>query len=362
MQCVSQSMFQSPPFGVQFPAGSFANTYPILMWWLTIVLLGLLTYPLVFAALRGFADRGYTFGKTLSLLLVTYCAWILASVRLVAFSHLSLLLALGLLLVAGVVSFALQREAMLAFVRQHWRLLLLEELLFTSAFLLFAGIRSLDPDLWAVYLGGEKPMEVAFLNSILRSPYMPPFDPWFAGGYINYYYYGFVIIGALIKLTGIAPATAFNLAIPTLFALTFTGAFALVYGLTRRYSFALLGGYFAALIGNSDGAAQVIGLVRAALAHLSIPMFDYWSSSRIIPYTINEFPFLEFSLRRSASPRHQYAHCRLHARYRGCPADGAGSSPVPVRPGGLRFRYAGMRQPLGHAGLRAAAGSRFPAA
>src|SRR5581483_9068685 len=155
-------------------------------------------------------------------------------------------------------------------------------------------IRALNPDLWSPYRPGEKPMELAFLNAILRSPYMPPLDPWFAGGYINYYYYGYVIFGALIKLTGIVPTTAFNLAIPTLFALTFTGAVVIVYSFVRSIPFALLGGYFAALIGNLDGLVQVRGQLLALLIRSQPHPFDYWQSSRIIPSTINEFPFWSF--------------------------------------------------------------------
>ncbi|HVB73569.1 MAG TPA: DUF2298 domain-containing protein, partial [Ktedonobacteraceae bacterium] len=250
--------------------------------------------PLVFAALRGLSDRGYIFGKLLGMLLLAYFAWLLACLHMVAFSHLSTLIAGGVMLVVGTGLFFLQRREILAFLRRRWRLLLVEEGLFTLVFLLFVGIRALNPDLWNIYLGGEKPMEMAFLNAVLRSPYMPPLDPWFSGGYINYYYYGYILFGALIKLTGIAPTTAFNLAIPTLFALTFTGAVSLVYSLTRRFSLALLGGYFAALIGNFDGLLQVKGQLAAALAHLPVPLFDYWRSSRIIPYTINEFPFWSF--------------------------------------------------------------------
>jgi YYY domain-containing protein len=173
-------------------------------------------------------------------------------------------------------------------------LLLIEEAIFTLAFLLFIGIRSLNPDLWHIYFGGEKPMELAFLNAVLRSPYMPPYDPWFAGGYINYYYYGYVIFGACIKLIGIVPGVAFNLAIPTIFALTFTGVMTLVYSFSRSFPIALLGGYFAALIGNFDGLLQLKDQFFAWFSKVHMPLFDYWRSSRIIPFTINEFPFWSF--------------------------------------------------------------------
>jgi YYY domain-containing protein len=285
---------QSPSFGSQFPQHSPSNTYPVFFWWLALALLGVLAYPLTFPALRGLTDRGYIFSKTLGLLLLAYIAWMLANLHLIAFSHLSMLVVCLSLLFLALVLYWWQRKAITRFIRQRWRLLLIEEGIFTLAFLAFVAIRSFNPDLWNPLFGGEKPMELAFLNAVLRSPYMPPYDPWFSGGYINYYYYGYVIFGALIKLTGIVPTTAFNLAIPTLFALTFTGVVTVVYSFTRRFSLALLGGYFAALIGNFDGVLQLKQQFAALLSHMQPAAFNYWQSSRIIPFTINEFPFWSF--------------------------------------------------------------------
>ncbi|HEX9373316.1 MAG TPA: DUF2298 domain-containing protein, partial [Roseiflexaceae bacterium] len=91
-----------------------------------------------------------------------------------------------------------------------------------------AALRALNPDLWQPIWGGEKPFEFGFLNAILRSPVMPPYDPFFSDGTINYYYYGLFLVSLPVKATGIPPAVAFNLIVPTLFALTLIGAFALV--------------------------------------------------------------------------------------------------------------------------------------
>ena len=61
-------------------------------------------------------------------------------------------------------------------------------------------------------------MDFSYFNAVLKSTTFPPYDPWFAGGYINYYYYGFVLVGMPVKLLGIIPTLAYNLILPTLFA------------------------------------------------------------------------------------------------------------------------------------------------
>jgi YYY domain-containing protein len=66
---------------------------------------------------------------------------------------------------------------------------------------------------------------------VLKSTTFPPYDPWFAGGYINYYYYGFVYVGVLVKWLGIVPSVAYNLIIPTLFSMIAMGAFSIGWNL-----------------------------------------------------------------------------------------------------------------------------------
>ena len=71
-------------------------------------------------------------------------------------------------------------------------------------------------------------MDFSFFNAILKSRLLPALRPWFAGGYLNYYYYGFVLVGVLVKALGIVPSVAYNLVLPSVFALIAMGAFSLV--------------------------------------------------------------------------------------------------------------------------------------
>ena len=49
-------------------------------------------------------------------------------------------------------------------------------------------------------------MDFAYFNGVLRSTIFPPIDPWYAGGYINYYYFGYVIVGTPVLLLKMVPA------------------------------------------------------------------------------------------------------------------------------------------------------------
>ncbi len=77
-------------------------------------------------------------------------------------------------------------------------------------------------------------MDLSYFTAVLKSTTFPPYDPWYAGGYINYYYYGFVIVGVLVKWLGIEPAIAYNLILPTLFAFTGIGAYSIGWNLFAR--------------------------------------------------------------------------------------------------------------------------------
>ncbi|HRJ43494.1 MAG TPA: DUF2298 domain-containing protein, partial [Caldilineaceae bacterium] len=207
-------------------------------WWLVLSLLGLFCWPIAFALLGRLRDRGYFFSKALGWLLAGWLLWLLASAGIAQNSVINSWLVAALLGLIGAALFVWQWRAVKEFLAEKWPLLLVGEGLFGAAFLFFVWIRMQNPDIWQPWFGGEKFMEFAFLNGILRSPTFPPVDPHFAGGYINYYYFGIYLVAYLVKLTGIYAEVAFNLAIPSLFALTVVNAFGVAYSAGGRWQVA----------------------------------------------------------------------------------------------------------------------------
>ncbi len=295
---------------------------PLFAWILAVQAIALIGLPLTVRVFRALPDRGYLLGKTLSLLLVAYIAWLLVSVEAVSFTRVAVGAAIAALGVASAVVGYATRRQIIDFVRERWRLLLTMEMLFLVAFLALVVLRAANPDLWHSYRGGEKPMDLSYLTAVVRSTHLPPYDPWFAGGFLNYYYFGQFIVAVLIHLTGIVPEVAYNLAVPLLWALTLGGCVSVVYNLVeasnmpvvftkRRSGGAIAAGMLAAalvgLAGNLDGALQVFQRFSADVGHGVITSaaqavfggeFDYWRSSRMIDVpgsiSITEFPFFTF--------------------------------------------------------------------
>lgn len=256
----------------------------ILVWWLLISALGLVATPLALKAFKFLPDRGYAFTKPLGLLLVGLLAWLIGFIH---FSIPTILLSAGLLAAGAYWVWKRFESELRIFLKEHLGYILVTEMFFFVLFLLFLAFRMYNPDI----LGTEKFMDMAFLHSLTRAESFPPYDPWLSGQgfYISYYYFGYLLMAILLKLSGVAPAVGFNLSLGMLFALSGVTVFGLLYNLTRRLWAGLAGWCGIFLLGSLDGLRQVLG--TRTLAN-----FNWWTPSRVIPDTINEFPFFSFLL------------------------------------------------------------------
>lgn len=327
---------------------SWGSRFPILAWFVVLQLIGLIAFPFTFIAFRPFVDYGYGFSKAIGVLIVAWGAWLIASVRLAPFTWWTILAVLAFLALGSILLIEQQKwNELLSFLRTRWQLVLLEEVLFWLFFALLLTIRFHNPDLWHPGMGGEKPMDVAYLTAIVHTPYFPSYDPWFTGGYINYYYFGFVLAASLIHLTGIVPTIAYNLAVPTFFALTAMGAFTVAFNFVERRQndsqaegrrwlgvgraalwAGLAGALFVAVIGNFgqvkllwDGVRNLSSIQPGDKAPFQVILAQftdglskllsgqhlnfrtewwYWNATRVIPPAqgeagpINEMPFFTF--------------------------------------------------------------------
>jgi YYY domain-containing protein len=255
----------------------------ILLWWLLLQVFGLVGLPLAFRLLGNLPDRGYAFARPLGLLLTGYLLWLGGSLGFWRNGIGGTLVAMLVVAAVGIWLYRGRRDktvSILGWLRAHTRYWLAVELIFLVALAGWTVYKAYNPNLETA--GGEKWMEIAFVNATLRSDRFPPPDPWLAGFGISYYYFGYVLMAMLTRLSGLRSTVAYNLFIPSLFALTLTGAFSIVYNLVASrvavsgeqsradrpaIGFGLLGALFVGLVGNLEGLLEVFhsrGLFPAA--------------------------------------------------------------------------------------------------
>jgi YYY domain-containing protein len=194
-------------------------------------LVGWLAFPLAFRLFPALPERGFSLARPLGLLLWGYVFWMMASLGLIQNDGNGLLLALA---AAALVSAAIllkqeTRQALREWLRSNVRMIVVVEILFFLAFAAWAFVRASNPDIEVA--GGEKTMELAFINAIMRSPSFPPHDPWLSGYAISYYYFGYVMTAMLAEATSTLGSVAHDLMSALIFALSFVGAYGILYNL-----------------------------------------------------------------------------------------------------------------------------------
>ncbi len=215
-----------------FDRESFMARHSTLVWSAQLLLLQMLGLAFAFPLFRRLPDRGAALARPFAILIPFWLLWLLASVGKLNFTRGNYWLILGTFGLAAAWSVYRHRKEWPAWLKIDGRAIGISEFVFWIAFAGFLTVRAFNPDLWHPAWGGEKPMEMTYLYGVLRSEEFPPMNPWFAGGFINYYYFGFVLCGGLIKALGVLPEVGFNLCLATFFGLTAAGAFGAARALT----------------------------------------------------------------------------------------------------------------------------------
>jgi YYY domain-containing protein len=252
-------------------------------------------------------DKGFALSKTFALVVPAVLVWFVVWLDLATFSAGLCWGALLGMVALGAAGLWHHGTAFWATVREDRRRWLTTEFVFLGVFALFLLIRAANPDLWHPARGGEKPMELAFFTAVLKSAAIPPFDPWFAGGALNYYYFGWFMLAVPVRALGIEPQVAFNLGIPLIAGLVAASSFSITSNLVRistaprvaRRAPALAGlasAFLLVLAGNLDTLRQMVSNISESVIKgvAGIPL-DWWGSSRVFGGSaITEFPYWSF--------------------------------------------------------------------
>ena len=247
-----------------------------LNWYGIIMLVGVFSLPIAFRFFPRLASRGYAFLRPLSLLIWGYSFWMLGSLGILQNDLGGVLLGLGVLVISSLVLLRGETKGQLReWFKRSWKTVVVVEVVF---FVFFAGwtiVRAANPE--AAYT--EKPMELAFINSILQSGSFPPQDPWLSGYAISYYYFGYVLVSMLTRVTGVASSVAFNLSSSLWFGMTAAAVYGVVHDLIHAWQSrqsktettitekvmknrarfgGLLGPFFLLLLGNLEGFLEIL--------------------------------------------------------------------------------------------------------
>ncbi len=284
-----------------------SDIYAVFQWWSIIFLIGIGFLPLTFLLFDKFFDKGYIFAKLIGLILIGYLVFVLGVFKVLPFTTISIFVVFFIAIVAQIVLLP-KKWRILYVLKKFWPIFIIEEVLFLAVLFVWAYIHSFAPDIH----GLEKYMDFGFINSFLRSDYLPAKDMWFTPFTINYYYFGHLVTAMLTKMSGLSSAITFNLMLSTIVAFCFVQTFSiganLYVHLTQnpriaKLKLAVAGLLSAALVTFAGNLHIFYSFFKPYKADAPVPFWQlqfspmdfpnsYWypNATRFIYNTIHEFP------------------------------------------------------------------------
>jgi len=297
----------------------------VFQWWSSLFLIGAATIPITKRLFSSWFDKGYLFSKAIGFAFVAYLVYVLGTAHILPFTKETIYMAIGFVFAVGLVLHNTDtfrsHDKDIARYKHFAVLFFVEEFVFFLLLLLWTWVKAHEPTIRDL----EKFMDYGFMQSVLNSRYFPAPDMWWAGGVINYYYFGHIVTAVLTKLSGLPLPYTYNLMLTTIFSFTATMSFSIGYHLLskrmhpqkkqRHTGISILGGiliaFFVTLAGNMQTIYAftkgytgedvvpfwtILWSVTDFASHVQEGLQTYWyaNATRFIPFTIHEFPSYSF--------------------------------------------------------------------
>jgi uncharacterized membrane protein len=271
----------------------FSEIALILRWVVALWALGWLVLPLSSRLFPFLPDKGLAVGRITALVLLSLGSFWGAALGLVPlrlaplfFIGIPVLLALGW-----------RQRDFRTRIALHKRAFLFSDLVFLLAFAAFLWVRLRHPETNDL----EKPMDMALIAAALRADWLPFENPWFLGQpFTNYYYFGPLLASLIARTLATPPHFAYNLVLPALCAFFLSTTWSLCAALSKSAKIGLVAMLLVCLGGHFEPLRQI------SKTHQLWPL-DWWTTSRVIENTINEYP--AFTLLVGDLHGHFYAFC-----------------------------------------------------
>jgi len=286
----------------------------VIDWIFLMELIGLITFPLTISIFQNLPDKGYSISKILGFVLITYFSFILVNSNLISYGKVTAILSLLLVIIISYFFIIWKKTSKNIFLllksKNLRKFIIIDEIIFILIFFLAIWVRSYIPDIHR----GEAPQDFVFINTMMKSPKIPPEHPWYSGESLGayYYYFGHFVFAGLTLLSNIPLAITYNLSLATVFALIASISFGFGYNLTKKFSFSFLTLFFVTFLSNILGLLHILNTL---VPSFNLYIADYaplvqgslfeklvgggsasllWFGTRIITWTITEIPW--FSL------------------------------------------------------------------
>ncbi len=200
-------------------------------WYFTILMAGIVFFPITSLVFKKFKDRGWNFSKILGISITGLVLWFSSYMHLLKYTSLSAYIVMALFV--GVDVFLLKKVIKIdkSEMGEFISRILKSEIIFICCFLFWTHFKTYSA---SISFSTEKYMNYGFLNQLYHAEYMPAEDMWLSGNIINYYYFGHYLASYIAKLSFSKVPETFNMFCVFVATMTLVGPFHICFELARK--------------------------------------------------------------------------------------------------------------------------------